>query len=1208
MQWNADQEKAINTCWLDEERTSRCNVLVNAAAGSGKTAVLVERIIRKIMPDAQGRFEDIDRLLVVTFTKAAAAEMKQRINNRMIEAMEQAGDNRDLYRHLKRQQQLLSGADISNIDSFCMRVMRNHFHVIGVDPSVSPTTQAQAALLEEQAMTELFSEFYERSDEDAERFCAFAEKYSSDYSDRVLSDIILSIYHFVMSLPEPKKWLDEQTDSFGKGELSQSDWVRILREDTEADMDTLSAAIASIRTVIIHIIAMSFHVTFGEAEDLFDKIMETDDVPSRYWGSAWSAIRYDYEGLCRLRDGEAEAFKWSRFPTSSDRVKGIALEHTDQAIDRFDLAFSRIRLMREEAKEIYKSGQAYAMDLDAEQVKIAALREDMELLCALTKKFIDRMDEIKAERNVLEFGDIERDVYRLLHDHEEIRASYREKYREILIDEYQDINALQEAIFNELSDGTNLFMVGDMKQSIYRFRNADPTIFKYKLDTYRDKQNQVIGLNRNYRSREQTLESINEVFETVMSEEIGEITYDDKQRLYAGDLMYADINGAVTGANRAEAYLITTPPDETTMKDAEKEARFIADKIAELKRSGFQVRCSDGQGGYTYRPLQNRDIAILRRSVKNVAQYYEDALREKNIDCYVETSGYFDRPEIKIALSLVKTIDNPLCDIPLIALLRSYIFGFSDNELAQIRMAGGGTFYDCVVAALHMDGALSQKCAYFLSELERWRGYAKYMPSDRLLWTLYEETDFYALAGTWTDGRQAQANLRLLFEHAKEYEDTGFRGLFYFIRYIDKLSEYEGDDLSPAKLISEEHDVVRIMTMHKSKGLEFPVVFLTGMCSAFQMREGRVALHRKYGMGLSYINEDRCIAPNITYDAVKKKNVHEELSESMRVLYVAMTRAKEKLFVVGATKSEAMTHESHWDLMYTDNRRRVRDAAKAKCFMDWIAPVARRSNLWLYHAVQYNNDGEPMQAATATKSTVSTPEPESVLSYMYPFDAYTHMPPKVTVTQIKQSQYNDADSGQMITFGGRTAAEEPIKKPRFLSEKKLSGAELGTAAHYVLQTLDDHAETINEAYVRAHIDALVHKGALTQTAAEQLRADKIALFYETELGKRVRASSAVYKECPFEILADVSEIFPDAPSGEKILVQGIIDCYFIEDDGQVVLIDYKTDAYEKTEEGMARMREKYETQLAWYARAIEAITKKCVKEKYLYLFSGNDVV
>lgn len=1206
MQWNEGQERAINTCWLDEDKTSRCNVLVNAAAGSGKTAVLVERIIRKLLPDEKGFFEDADRLLVVTFTKAAAAEMKQRINDRISQAMDDARGDKTLRRHLKRQQRLLGGADISNIDSFCMRMLRSHFHIAGVDPAVAPATDAQAKLLREQGVEEMFDDLYESVGEEAQRFCEFAEKYSGNYSDKLLSDIISSIYKFVMSLPEPEEWLDEQCAVFGAGEIEESEWVEILRGETETDEDTLSAAIAGMRAVLIHIIRAAFFVTFAEAQDLFDGVMENDETASRYWGGAWKAARADYESLCRLRDGEDGIFKWARFPTEAGKIKDIALKDGDKPIDDFDNVFLRVRHMRDSVKKAYSENQPYKIDLDAERVKITALREDMDMLCALTKRYIRKMDDIKAERNVLEFSDIERSVYRMLRDNPDVRDVYRRKYREILIDEYQDINALQEAIFCEISDGTNMFMVGDMKQSIYRFRSSDPTIFKHKLDTFCDERNRVITLNRNYRSRKQTLESINEVFEAVMSERVGEIIYDENQKLYAGDLSYEEINENISGANRAEAYVVTLPADgEESVSAVQAEAEFIADKIEELKRSHFKVRCKSLDGGFEYRDVQNRDIAILRRSVKNAADIYENALHAKQIDCYVEATGYFNRPEIKIMLSLIKAIDNPLCDIPLIALMRSYIFGFSDAELAQMRSLSQGEFYGCVTAAAESG---DEKCGYFLECLTRWRGYAKYMPSDKLIWTLYEETDFYALTGTWDDG-QAQANLRLLFERAKEYENTGFRGLFHFIRYIDKISEKEGDDLSPAKLISEEHDVVRIMTMHKSKGLEFPVVFLAGMCGQFKGADGNIALHRSSGIGLSYINEDRCLCSNITYDAVKKKNMEEELSESMRVLYVAMTRAKEKLYVVGAPRSGAMGLEAQWDMMYPGGAANARDSAKAKCFMDWVAPIARRSGRWLYHCVEYNPAKISAAQDIINLENETITEPDAILSYTYPYKAYTHMPPKVTVTQIKRTQAENWNGeADLVTFSDKIYRDDPVKRPRFLSERRLTGAEIGTAAHYVMQTLDDRAENMGAEFIQGHIERLCEKGRLSREAADSVRADKIAAFYETELGKRARKSMRVFKEQPFEILARAGEIFEGAPEEEKIIVQGIIDCYFIDDDGNIVLLDYKTDAYEKTPEGIERIRKKYEIQLKWYARAIEEITKKTVKEKYLYLFSGNDVV
>lgn len=1225
MKWNEGQEKAISSCWLDADRTKRCNLLVNAAAGSGKTAVLVERIIRKITPDEDGYAENIDSLLVVTFTTAAAAEMQQKINRAITAKMNELRNDAVRYKRMKQQLKLLSVADICNIDSYCLRMVRNNFHLLGVDPGFSPATGPEIELLKEQGMEELFDELYDGEEPFCERFRVLAEKYSDDYSDKTLTELVGDIYRHIMSMPEPEQWLDDKLDQFRCEDILSSRWAKLLCPETHGEPEAVSRAVSGMRVLITHMIAVTQDIPLHDAAESVDNCLEHGEVMTRHWGNAWKVITDDYCALCAMRDKtESGPFSWGRFPTSADKVKGISLTDEDIPIADFTDQFARIRQMRENIKTDYKENQEYELDTEKEQYIAETLYADLTVICELTKRYIRKMQDIKDKRGILEFNDIERLVYRLLRDNSDIRRGYREKYGEILIDEYQDINALQEAIFQELSNGTNLFMVGDMKQSIYRFRNADPTIFKHKLDTYRGGENQTVALNRNYRSREIVLEGINEVFETVMSETTGEINYNDDQRLYAGDKAYEDVNRQIGGANLCEVYIIPTDTGNEGEADedlsaAEKEAELIARKIAQMKRDHFRIRYQQADGTFGYREIKNSDIAILRRSVKKVADIYTEALKRHQVDCYVETSGYFDRKEVKVVLSLIKAISNPLCDIPLIALMRSYIFCFRDEELARIRMYGGETYYACVQQAAEQVGGLGEKCTYFLQCLSRWRRYAKYMSSDKLIWTLYEETDFYSIAGTWADGEDAQANLRLLFERAKAYEDTGFKGLFHFIQYMDKIAQKEGEDLSAAKLISDSHDVVKMMTMHKSKGLEFPVVFLSGTLGGFshQDEKKKIALHRDLGFGLKYIDSDeRSIAENITYDAVRKVNRMESLSESMRLLYVAMTRAKEKLILVGAeqkTGGGIAKREAKWDLMYYgDAVSKARDASKASCFMDWVAPIARRSNLWLYHTVPYTQDKIcedeqlPREERQEEEQTVN-------LDYRYPYQGCTVIPSKISVTEIKTHSVPDAypqeETEQAVFFWDQPHKTEVITRPKFLSEKRLTGAQIGTAAHYVMQTLTEELD-MTEDKIKAHIFALTEAGKLTETEASAVNVAKIMAFYDTKLGQRLTRSRAVYKERPFEILVPVRDIYPeieDACGREEIVVQGIIDCFF-EEDGQWILLDYKTDSYARTQAGLDGLRAKYAPQLSWYARALETVTKKSVKEKYLYLFSGSDVV
>lgn len=1210
MRWNEGQERAIDTCWLDEERTKRCNLLVNAAAGSGKTAVLVERIIRKILPDQHGRCVDIDSLLVVTFTKAAAAEMQQKINRAIVRNMHECKDDAVMYKKLKHQLKLLPSADISNIDSYCLRMVRNHFHLLGIDPGFSPATGPQAQMLKEQGLIELFDELYEEETEFAKEFIVLAQKYSDNYADTLLMDLIDEIYKHITSLPNPYEWLDEKIKEFIAVDVADGPWKQILCPPID-DTQIIKRTISTMRMIIVNMIAITFNIPLANAGEIFEDILKTPEKMTIYWGKAWDSLANDYTSLCNLIDDPKASFKFTNFPTTTDKLKGVDLENVP--IDNFEDVFQSIRSMRDIAKGTYNSGTAYTFDEKYENTKKESLCHDLEIICKLTKRYIEKMAQIKDDNAVLEFHDIERLAYRLLTEHEDVRQMFAGRYSEVLIDEYQDINALQEAIFDALSDGSNRFMVGDMKQSIYRFRNADPTIFKHKLDTYTDDENQVVALNRNYRSRANVLDSINEVFENVMSESVGEINYDDNQRLYAGDTAYDEINSDVGGANLSEVYIISKQ-DKESLTSMQKEAAFVAHKIAQLKEQGFKVRTTNTDGTFSYRPLKNSDVAVLRRSVKAIAHIYEDELSKYDIDCYVETTGYFSRKEVQIIMSLIKTIDNPLCDIPLIAIMRSHIFCFTDMELAQIRLLCEDEYYMCVEAMAKMGGELGEKCSRFIDDITRWREYSKYMSSDKLIWTLYEETDFYSIVALWNDGEEAQANLRLLFERAREYENTGFKGLFYFIRFMDKIAKKENEDLSSAKQISDSHDVVKIMTMHKSKGLEFPVVFLGGMLQPLSKpSDSRIALHKDAGFGMKYIDEMyRSIDSTLCYDAIDHINKIETLSESMRLLYVAMTRAKEKLIVVGVQPKKSgdiFKQEAKWDLMYYgDANENAPEAANATTFLDWIAPIARRSNLWLYHTLPFDEHSIEETQKLQIDNEVIFDDVNS-LEKDYEYAWCTRVPSKITVTELKKlAGRMQVEYGEDVElFSEYQPKSDLIVKPKFLSDKNLTAAQIGTATHFVMQTLPDDRQMTDE-YIKNHINSLVEQGKLSHEEGESVSTSKIASFYKTELGKRVVASSMVYKECPFEILAKAKEIYSDvAPqcSEEEIMVQGMVDCYFEEDD-EIVLLDYKTDRY--TKNNIDDIREKYRLQLDWYARAVEEITKKKVKEKYLYLFSGDDVV
>lgn len=1203
MKWNEAQLRAIETCYLENEPNRRCNILVNAAAGSGKTAVLVERIIRKAERPGGS---DIDRLLVVTFTKAAAAEMQQKINRALVKRLENPDLTDELRAHLIKQIRLLPCADICNIDSYCMRVVRNNFHVLGVDPNFSPVSGGELEIMKDEAMSLLFEELYESGDNAA--FIRLAEAFSGIGSDDGLAEIIKKLYNFSTSLPNPQKWFDEISEN-----------MENIDEDTSFDgikhsiVDTANELIyaAAKNVVDIYVEATGDTPDFVAAEELIHfaqrviSEFKNENILSDRWGNVWNTVVSDFESAFVLYGADwremyaaASEMKFASFPTDISKIKYKKGAPEDKRADDI-AAFETLRRAHEDVKETAK--QITEILPEAPQRAINLLKEhtlaDTGEICRLVMLFSQKLDTLKSRRGVLEFCDIERLVYRLMADNPDIRREYNEKYDEVLIDEYQDVNSLQDAIFSLISNGENMFMVGDMKQSIYRFRNSDPTIFKHKTDTYHDEYNRVINLNRNYRSRKNVLDSINDVFSVIMSEKAGEIDYDDTQRLNAGDLNYEPVNDGAPTDNRSELVLISKT-EENTLSYAEVEAQYVARRIKAMIDSGFKVRRTvtdeDGNQTFVYECVRPRDFAILASSIKGLVDIYTDALEREGVACYVETGGYFDRREVSAVLSIIKAVDNPLNDIPLVAAMRLPVCGFSDDELAEVRMAKRGSIYGCVREMSRIDTPLGKKCGAFLEMLENWRFCAKIMPCDKLIDTIYEQTDLYTYYGTLDNGEEAQANLRMLTARAREFEKTGFKGLFNFVRFVEKLKNHSGD-YSEAKLISEEHDVVRMMTMHKSKGLEFPVVFIVGAAKSFLFDEGKsVCYHKKKGIGVAYVNEElRYCVPTILTKEIERQNRFETISERMRLWYVGMTRAKEKLIITATEKSGIKT------LSYTKNGDNSAAVNGARTFFEWIMPIARADSLWKYSEIIVGDEISDKESGQTKISDIPIEDKTAVLTWKYPYTGSAASPAKISVTELKRrkllADIQDDDARQSF-------AKPSIRKAPFFmqKDKPLTGAQIGTVVHYIMQTLPLYAD---EEILNAHIEKLVQCGRLTQKEADSADREKLLKFFDTDLAHRMQASAKVCREVPFEFAADSKEVY--GFDGDEVIVQGIIDCYF-EEDGEIVLLDFKTDYYKQGEHEV--LADKYGVQLDNYARAVEIITKKRVKEKYLYLFFGGDVV
>lgn len=1192
-QWTPAQQDAITTKYLENGKS--CNLLIGAAAGSGKTAVLVERVIKKLIPDDISKSIDLDKLLIVTFTNAAAREMEERINKALSKELEKAIISGDEQRQkiIKRQQLMLSVSDITTIDSFCLKFLRSHFNTAGIEPDFTIADSAQAQLLSDEAMEELFSSLYEENNED---FINLLCLYGTSRSDEGLAKLIRSIYGFICSIPKPIKWLYEKTEELKlENGITNAAW---FKKGFESCKEEFCLALLSAKKGLYYMCDDAQIDSFVDLNPPESGIPVYDE-----WKHYYNAFYHDYIFLRSLLTADFDAAKNALSSFKAERLTKV------KSKDEEELEY--LKAIRKKTKDLIASASKFTGQ-NLEEITLESREKLYPVALSVTRlveQYHLRFMEKKNKKNVLEFHDIEQLTADLLSDNPEIAGELQSKYEEILMDEYQDTSLLQEEIFRHITDGRNLFMVGDMKQSIYRFRSSDPTIFKSKSDTYLDiegAENRKIILSKNFRSRSEVLESINDIFEAIMTEAAGELNYDTDQRLYCGNTSYEQINESyISECCVIETQPSDAEPDEELSKQ-EIEARFVASEINRLKTEHFKVRDGD-----TYRDIENRDIVILMSSFKSEADAYTAELNRSGIECFVESKGYFEKNEIRVMTALFKAINNPYCDIPLIGTLRSPIAGFSDDELVIIRKCKKGRFYSALkeLIRLNSEGLLTEqeevitaeKASRFRDNLIRWRRYSRYMSADRLVWTLYEETDFYAFVGALHGGEEAQANLRLLFERAKQYESGGFQGLFNFIKYLEHIKK-KNTDLSTAKLVGEGHNVVRIMTIHKSKGLEFPVVFICGGGKQFNKKndESRIMLHKDYGIAMDYIDfENSYSVPTPSKFVFKAVHSSELMSEEIRKLYVAATRAKEKLYFVatvsGNTSSSGRPklelEKEKWESFIKDSKPDFTpsDVLSASGFADWVVPVAMTSPNWKVRFVRHFEVSE--QAAMCEQTIDEAPEQEinieHILDFKYPYSEISSLPTKVSVSELKAS---------------RETILRPM--PQFMQEKKTDGAYYGTAMHKVMENLIPKAE-MDSGYVKALIDELVSTGKMTDTEATLINPEKIYKFYQSELGKRIISADKVYREQPFEVQVPVRYIYPEIENAEDeiIILQGVIDCYF-EENGELVLVDYKTDYYKDVSE----IHEKYDKQLELYSYALSTITKNNVKEKFFYLFFDDNVV
>ncbi len=1210
MKWTKEQEQAI--------RLHDGDILVSAAAGSGKTAVLVERILGMVTDKKHP--VDIDHLLVVTFTRAAAAQMRERIMAALEERLAKEPDNE----HLMRQTSYIHNARISTIDGFCAYVIRNYFHLIDLDPSYRTADEGELKLLKKEVAREIVEEAYEIGGQD---FTDFVECCAPGKSDEVLEERLMELYDLSMSHPWPREWLISCRSVYAlenPAKLDGAGWMEMIFKDTREKL-----------TECLRLLEFGFSLT------------DREDGPYMYRAALESDESFIRE-LLALSDYDdfyqkLHSHKWERL--SGKRDKGVA-----------ESAREQVKNSRERVKEAIGSLKETYFYMTREEVfETAKNCAPMAFwLTELTLRFLERFSEKKRQKNLLDFADMEHLALSILVEKKDgvctRTQAARElagQFEEILIDEYQDSNYVQEMLLTSISrqeeEQGNIFMVGDVKQSIYRFRLANPELFMEKYYRYQEEEEegQRIDLHQNFRSRKEVLAFANMIFSQMMRRSFGGVDYDGQAALVAG----ADYPG---GSDcRTKILMIERDSEEVKEEGGrdmamELEARMIGVQIKDMMKN--QLVTDKVSGGV--RPLRYSDCVILLRSISaGVGETFAKTLLSMGIPTHVTTrTGYFTALEVVVLLNYLHICDNPRQDIPMASVLSSPIGGLDAKELAKVRMEfSESCLYDAVrqYAKDGQDGKLREKLETFLKLLEEIRDQVPHTPIHQLILLILNKTGYGRYAQAMPGGRQRYANINMLQEKARDYEKTSYRGLFNFIRYIEQLQKSQVD-FGEVNVLGEEEDTVRIMTIHKSKGLEFPVVFLSGLGKKFNLRDlnGSIVMHPQLGLGLDCIDAKRRIkTPSLFRQAVRRKLLKESLSEELRVLYVAVTRAKEKLILTGTIdRLEKRVSELSVLLQTKTRMLPLWMMENARDYWAWILPSLARcpdfavmfERYGILGAVGADFSGEDerftLQIVTPQELTVDELERrvsrelsrkrlsswdgntvydeefksllEERFSFVYPYESQRNLPVKMTVSELKAKEPEEVT--QELYFEPDII---PLV-PGFISEKEadMTGAERGTAYHRVMELLD-YGGSGTEEEIESQLDNMMDQGKLTQKMRSSIDIQDLVRFRNSALGERMARAAGegkLFRERPFTMSISPQE----EPDGDAaVLIQGIIDAYFYEDDG-IVLADYKTDHVFQKE----LLTEKYKKQLDYYKEALERTTGMRVKEEIIYSFTMGEAI
>ena len=1256
--WTTEQQQVIDL--------RNRNILVSAAAGSGKTAVLVERIV-KIITD-KNHPVDIDHLLIVTFTNAAAAEMRERIGN----AIEKALDEQPGNEHLLRQLTLIHNAQITTIDSFCLYVVRNHFHEIDLEPNFRIGDEGELKLLREDVLGKVLEQNYE---EPSEAFSDFVEGYASGRTDAALNEMILQLYEFSRSYPWPEKWLDSFAGIYrieNREELDRAEWLAPLTQN--------------IRFVL------------KDCEQLLKQalaVTQQDDGPDMYE----KAVRSDlekYESLSKLTSFCELSVALSDI--KYDRLASSRGFEGDP--DKLEL----VKSLREQAKDVVKKlcKQYFFCSPEMMIEQLERTEPMLEEVVRLTKQFADEFAAAKRRKNLVDFHDVEHFALQILVDEETEKAKktaeeFRDTFEEIMIDEYQDSNEVQETLLRSISreerGENNIFMVGDVKQSIYRFRLARPELFMKKYDSYslEESTTQRIDLHKNFRSREKVLTCTNDIFYKIMARSLGNVEYDAEAALYPGASypVSADFTPEILLAGSNDELLEDTElTDKKTL-----EAKIVAEEIKHLMKT---QPVTDKAAG-TLRAAHYSDIVILLRSLSGWADSLVEVLNENGIPAHtVSSTGYFSTVEVQTVLSMLRLLDNPRQDIPMAAVLRSPMAGLTDEELAVLRLEDGSVpFHEAVLELAeglyeeggqieisnseedqkqgrnadektenHIEITAHRKLLKFYKKYKQLRQLVPDTPIHELIEIILRETGYGHYVAAMPAGNRRTANLNMLLEKAAAYEKTSYKGLFHFVRYIDELQKYDVD-FGEADMVGENEDVVRIMSIHKSKGLEFPIVIVSGMGKNFNKQDTRskMVLHPELGIGLDYMDgKKRIKSPTIAKKAIAKQIDLENLGEELRVLYVALTRAKEKLILTGTLK------DAPEKLEFFRQQANLSKAADrplsyltregASGYLDWILPaVLSYGDKYPVRIVEaaelvldeVENQLEQNENLTERIGEIKAADPQLVgqlkqrFSQRYPYQTDILRKNKYSVSELKHRAMRERfEAEQEETVPA--FLEEPVTPtiPLFIQREESveqetpnRGALRGTAVHRVMECYD----FASEKSVHEQMEAMEKEEKITADMRALVREQTVADFVSSETGKRMalaQRGGALYREKPFVMGFTEEElenygfgadsntdscenIYKKTDSDQEkeeqkrirheedlTLIQGIIDVFWIEKDG-IVLLDYKTDRVQQAKE----LIDRYETQLKLYADALERVfgaRKLKVKEILIYSFSLEQLI